>query len=237
MMDNNKIVSGINPKSPVAEAFRILRTNLQFSTVDKPFKSILITSAGPGEGKSTTAANLGTVMAQTGAKVILVDCDLRRAELHRLFNLPNDEGLTNVLVGGLDIKLVLRDTWLPNLKVITSGPLPPNPAELLGSEKTREVLAKLKEMADIILVDSPPVLMVADATLLSSIVDGVILVIKSAKTKIDAAKQAKERLENANARIVGTVLNAVESSNGYYYYYNSSYYGDKGKKEAAAAKG
>lgn len=235
-MDKSKVISELNPKSPVAEAFRIIRTNLQFSAVDKSFKTLLVTSAGPSEGKSSTIANLGAVMAQAGARVIIVDCDLRRAEQHRMFNLPNDTGLTNILVGGMEIGAVLKDTKLPNLQVITSGPLPPNPAELLGSDKTRELLEKLTEMADIVLVDSPPTLMVADAALLSSIVDGVVLVIKSAKTKIDAIKQAKERLEKANARIVGTVLNAVENSHGYYYY-NYSYYDERGKKETAASRG
>lgn len=234
-MENSKVISAINPKSPVAEAYRILRTNLQFTAVDKALKTILVTSADPSEGKSTTVANLGTVMAQIGAKVIIIDCDLRRSEQHKLFDLPNNTGLTNILVGGLETNQVLTNTKVPNLKVITSGPLPPNPAELLGSEKTPELLNKLTEMADIVLVDSPPILMVADAAILSSLVDGVILVIKSAKTKLEAIKQAKERLGKANARIVGTVLNGVESSHSYYYY-NHSYYSESSKREAAAAK-
>lgn len=236
-MSNLKVISEINPKSPVAEAFRILRTNLQFSAVDKSLKTLLVTSAGPGEGKSTTTANLATVMAQAGVRVIIIDCDMRRAEQHRLFDLPNDRGLTNILVGGLQPEHVIQETKIPNLRIITSGPLPPNPAELLDSGKAKELWVKVAGMADVLILDSPPVLMVADATILSSVTDGVILVIKSARTKIDALKQTKNRLEKANARIVGTVLNAVESSNSNYYY-NSNYYtcGEKNNHEVAAAK-
>jgi capsular exopolysaccharide synthesis family protein len=234
-MEKNKVMCEVNPRSKVSEAFRILRTNLQFSTVDQSFKSLLITSPGPSEGKSTVAANLGIVMAQAGARVILLDCDLRWAEQHRLFDLPNESGLTDVLVGSKEISQVLKDTTLPSLKIITCGSLPPNPAELLDSDKNREVLAELGEMADIVLIDSPPALMVADAAILASMVDGCVLVIKSAKTKIDAVRQAKEHLDKANARIVGTVLNAVEGSNGYHYY-DSYYYGKKNRKVIEASK-
>jgi capsular exopolysaccharide synthesis family protein len=234
-MDNIKIMSEINPRSHVAEAFRILRTNLHFSTVNHNLKSLLVTSPGPSEGKSTITANLGIVMAQTGAKVVLVDSDMRWAEQHRLFNLSNETGLTNVLIGSMEIPQVLRHTRLPSLKVITCGPPPPNPAELLASEKTGRVLAELSEMADIVLIDSPPTLMVADATILSSMVDGCVLVIKTAETKIEAVRQAKERLDKANARIVGTVLNAVEGFIGYDYYH-SYYYGKKNRKEIATGK-
>lgn len=235
-MSNIKVISELNPKSPVAEAYRILRTNLQFSAVDKSLKTMLVTSAGPGEGKSTTTANLATVIAQAGANVIVVDCDLRRAVQHTLFDLPNDRGLTNILVGGLEPEQVIQETKIPNLRVITSGPLPPNPAELLASGKAKELWAKVAAMADMVIVDSPPVLTVADATILSSVMDGVILVIKSAVTKIDALKQTKDRLDKASARIIGTVLNSVESSGGNYYYNNYYYYGERTKKEAAASK-
>ena len=148
-MDNNKVMSEINPRSHVAEAFRILRTNLHFSTVDCNLKSLLVTSPGPSEGKSTISANLGIVMAQTGARVVLVDFDLRWGEQHRLFNLSNETGLTNVLAGSTQISEVLRNTRLPSLKVVTCGPMLPNPAELLGSEQTGRVLSELSEMADI----------------------------------------------------------------------------------------
>ncbi len=235
-MENSLIISETNPKSPVAEAYRILRSNLQFSSINKEYKKLQITSSGPSEGKSTTVANLGTVMAQAGAKVIIVDCDLRRAVQHQIFGLANVAGLTNVLVGGQELDQVIQQTKLPNLQVLTSGPLPPNPAELLGSPKAREVLEAVAAKADIVLIDSPPVLMVADAPIISSIVDGTIMVIKSAKTKIEAVKQAKERLDKANATIVGTVLNAVESSHGSYYYYDSYYYGDNTQKQIASTK-
>lgn len=233
-MEQSKIISELNPKSPAAEAYRILRTNLQFSTVDKPLQTLLVSSAGPSEGKSYTVANLGAVMAQAGARVIVVDCDLRRAKQHTLFNKPNTVGLTNVLVGQAELRQVVQDTGVPNLSLLTSGPLPPNPAELLGSAKTKDVFSQLTELADLVLLDSPPVLVVADATILSALVDGVVLVIRAARTKTDAMKQAKERLVNANARIVGTIMNAVEGSGGYYYYYGSGYYGESGRQAAAA---
>lgn len=231
-MDNNKVMSDVNPRSYVAEAFRILRTNLHFSTLDYNLKSLLVTSPGPAEGKSTVTANLAAVMAQTGARVVLVDCDMRWPEQHRLFNLPNDAGLTNVLVGSMEVSEVLRNTRLPSLKILPSGPMPLNPAELLGSAKTGRVLDELTQMADIVLIDSPPALMVADAAILSSMVDGCVLVIKTAETKIEAVKQAKQRLEKANARIVGAVLNAVEGFAGYDYYH----YGKKNRKEIASGK-
>lgn len=229
-MEKSRVISELNPKSPAAEAFRILRTNLQFSTVEKPFRTLLVTSAGPSEGKSTMVANLGMVMAQAGARVIIVDCDLRQGDQHRIFNLPNGIGLTDVLAGRTGLDRVLRDTREMKLKVVTSGSMPPNPAELLGSDKMREVLENLTGMVDIVLLDSPPALMVADASLLSSIVDGVVLIIKAGKTKIEAIRQAKERLNKANARIMGTVLNAVEGSNNYYNY------DSKGKNEAATTR-
>lgn len=236
-MEGIKVISELNPKSPMAEAFRILRTNLRFTAVDKPYKSLLITSAGPSEGKSTTIANLGTVMAQAGVRVIIVDCDLRKAQQHKMFGLNNDMGMTNILVGAKEIDQVIKETDIPNLRVITSGPFPPNPAELLGSEKMKAVFRTLDGMADIVLVDSPPVLMVADAALISSLMDGVIMVIRAAVTKIDAVKQALEHLKKANARVIGSVLNSLEGSSGQYYYYGDSYYGEQGRKKSATTGG
>lgn len=221
-MSSKKVVTELSPYSPEAEAFRILRTNLQFSAVHRPFKTLLVTSAAPSEGKSTLTANLGIVMAQAGAKVIIVDCDLREAKQHIFFGLPNETGLTTVLLGSTELEHVLKETELPNLKLIPSGPPPPNPAELLSSQKAKDVFLRLSDMADIVLVDSPSVLTVADTVVLSSILDGVVLVIKAARTKIDAFKQAKERLEKAEARIIGTILNAVDVNNDYYHYKKKS---------------
>lgn len=231
-MSYHKVMCELNPRSHAAEAFRILRTNLQFTTTGGSLKSLLITSSGPSEGKSTITANLATVMAHAGASVILLDCDLRWPVQHRLFGLANDTGLTDVLTGSMEIGRVLRDTGMPNIKVVTCGGLPPNPSELLGSKKTREVLTQLHKMADIVLLDSPPILTVADPAILSSMVDGCLLVIKSSNTKIDAVKQAKEVLEKAKANIIGTVLNAVEASNGYHVY-ESHYYKKNSRKEVA----
>ncbi len=212
-MEKVKVIADTDSKSPVAEAFRLLRTNLKFAAVDKSIKLLLVTSSRQMEGKSYTVANLGTVLAQTGARVIIVDCDLRQAEQHTIFGLSNNMGLTGVLTGSGtengEIAQALKATAIPNLKVLTAGPLPPNPSELLQSDKAKTVFKALAEMADIVLVDSPPVLIRADAAVLSAVVDGVILVIKAGKTKTDAVKQAKERLEKANARIIGTVLNGV----------------------------
>lgn len=234
-MNNSRLMCELNPRSHVAEAFRILRTNLQFSTLDHSQKVLQVTSPGPAEGKSTVTSNLGIVMSQTGAKVIIVDCDLRWPDQHRFFNLPNEMGLTDVLMGSVELNKVLKGSGRANLKVVTCGYLPPNPSELLGFEKTREVLAQLSGMADIVLIDSPPILTVADATIISSIVDGCIIVIKSAKTKLDDVRHAKERLDKANARIIGTVLNSVDGANGYYSQ-EAYYQGRNIRNEVAAGK-
>lgn len=219
-------------RSPFIESYRILQTNLQFLIGNDNIKTFLVTSAGPGEGKSTTVANLGAVMAQRGARVIIVDYDLRKAEQQLLFNLPNGEGLINVLAGDSAVNQVIKDTMIPNLKVLTTGFLTSNPDELLSAESARRVLVKLSQVADIVLIDSPPVIMVSDATILSSVVDGVIIVIKSGVTKVDAIKQTIQRLENANAKIIGTVLNGVENSEIYYNYKNYyDYYGRAVRKE------
>lgn len=227
-MKQTRVVSHLAPSSIVAEAFRIIRTNLKFSTpAGSVLKSLLITSAGPGEGKSTTIANLGTIMAQSGANVIIVDGDLRKGEQHILFNLGNGMGFSDLLTRDLDIKRVIKDTKVPNLRVITSGLLPANPAELLESSKTRKVISQLSEIVDVVLVDSPPELIVTDAKLISSVVDGVILVIRSSVTKTDAILKTKKHLEKASARIIGTILNDVKkiesdySCSAYHGYFSS----------------
>lgn len=214
-MVGDKLISELSSRSKEAEAFRIIRTNLQFLAVHRPFKTLLITSSGPFEGKSTLTANLGIVMAQAGLKVIIVDCDLREAKQHVIFSLPNDTGLTTVLLGSADLDLVIQDTDLPNLKVVTGGPQPPNPAELLNSPKASQVFFELSAAADIVLVDSPSVLTVSDTVVLSSMLDGVIMVIRTGKTRIDVFSRAKDRLQKANARIIGTVLNISNPISGY----------------------
>jgi tyrosine-protein kinase len=229
------LITDQSPRSSLAETYRVLRTNLQFSDVDRPAKSLLVTSANPTEGKSTTVANLGVVMAQAGQRVILVDSDLRRPILHKLFDLPNEQGLTSVLVEG-DVAADgwLQDTSVENLKVITSGPLPPNPSELLGSQRMQKLVARLKDQADVVLYDSPPAMAVADAAVLAKQVDGTLLVVDSGETRRGLAQRAMAGLKQVGANVVGVVLNKVSFSKGdYYYYYYSHYshYADDGQGE------
>jgi non-specific protein-tyrosine kinase len=202
------LITLADPRSPVAEAFRTLRTNLEFSSLDHPVKTLVVTSAGAGEGKSTTLANLAVTTAQAEKTVCVVDCDLRRPSLHHIFNLPNDVGLTNMMRDdALKDAPPCQDTTVHGLCVITSGPLPPNPSELLGSRRMEEIIASLKQQADIVFFDAPPITIVTDAAVLASKVDGVLLVFSAGHTKRDHARQAKALLEKVNARLVGVVLN------------------------------
>lgn len=196
-----------HPRSPVAEAYRILRTNLEFSGLDRPLRILLVTSPGPEEGKSTVLANLGVVIAQAGKKVILADCDLRRPYLHELFGLPGNVGLTTMIVDEEAMKNPpLLDTGVENLLLLPSGPLPPNPAEVLASRRMEEILRRLSAEADMLLLDAPPVISVTDALILASKSDGVILVIRAGHTRREMAVRAKELLEKVNARLLGSVL-------------------------------
>jgi capsular exopolysaccharide synthesis family protein len=209
------------PRSPVSEAYRTLRTNLEFSSLDKPIKTMVVTSPGSEEGKSTTLANLAVTIAQADKKVILVDCDLRRPAQHAMFGLPNDVGLTTMVV---DAKAMgeppLLDTGVPGLLLLPSGPLPPNPSELLGSRRMQEIIAGLSERADIVLFDAPPIVAVTDAAVLASRVDAVLLVVKAGATKRDHAQKARALLEKVNAHLVGAVLNNVKMDTSYYHYYS-----------------
>lgn len=178
-------------------------------------RTLLITSAGPDEGKSTTAANLAVVMAQAEMKVILVDCDLRRPALHTIFNLRNTAGVTSLFLAGVEREdsappaLPLQQTAVPNLWLLPSGPLPPNPAELLASSRMDGILARIEERADIVIIDSPPVVVVTDAAVLSTKVDGVLLVVGAGKVKRDVARKAKLQLEGVGARVLGIAVNNV----------------------------
>jgi non-specific protein-tyrosine kinase len=217
----NTLITISNPRSPVAEAYRTLRTNLEFSNLDKSLRTILVTSAGAEEGKSTTLANLAVTLAQGGKQVILVDADLRRPTQHQIFGVRNTPGLSDMVRDdNLLANPPLQDTAVPSLKVLASGPLPPNPAEILGSTRLREILAALLERADIVLFDAPPVLAVTDAAVLSSRVDGVLLVVSAGKTKRENAKKAQAQLDKIKARVIGAVVNNVKADGG------SSYYGE-----------
>ncbi len=217
----NTLVTISNPRSPVAEAYRTLRTNLDFSGLDKPLRSMVVTSAGADEGKSTTLANLAVTMAQAGKKVILVDCDLRRPSLHQIFGARNSAGITDLMRDeSLMANPPFQDTPIPNLKLLTSGQLPPNPAELLGSRRMTEIIACLLAQGEVVLFDAPPIIAVTDAALLAAKVDGVLLVVSAGKTKREHARKAKLLLEKVNARLVGTVLNNVKFDSSLQYYYS-----------------
>ena len=212
-----------NPKSPISEQYRTIRTNIQFSSIDQEIKKIVVTSSGPGEGKSTTVANLAVVFAQQGKKVLLIDSDLRKPTMHYTFNFANTFGLTNVLTKQSKLHDVMKESMEKNLYILTSGPIPPNPAELLSSKVMEQFMKEIEEEFDMILFDSPPLLAVTDGQILASKCDGTILVVNSGKTGTDQAMKAKELLNAANSHILGVVLNSrkMESSN-YYYYYGRS---------------
>ncbi len=232
---DDRLVVVSDPRAPTAEAFRALRTNIQFASVDRPLHVLLITSAGPSEGKSTTAANLAAALAQAGKRVALVDADLRRPSQHRIFNLPNQSGLTFSLIqdkGNLNGSL--RPTRVEDLSVMVSGDLPPNPAELLGSNRVGRLLDELQKQVDIVIVDTPPCLVVTDAVALSKRADGVLLVAEAGKTRRSALEQSAKAIQQVGGNVLGVVLNkySLKAHGGYYnyQYYNSYYYaGDSTK--------
>jgi non-specific protein-tyrosine kinase len=227
-MPSDKLITIRHPKSPISEAYRVMRTNIQFSTLDQPAKSLVVTSPNPMEGKSTTLANLGVVVAQSGKKVILVDSDLRRPMLHKIFQVPNREGLTGALLQ--DEPLLdgeLQDTGVDNLRVLTSGPLPPNPSELLGSQRMHHLIERLEGQADVVLFDTPPALPVTDAAVLAVQTDGVLMVADAGKTRRMVARQAVESLRNVGANLLGVVVNRLSArGSGGYYYYHYYYYSE-----------
>lgn len=223
-----------DPKSRISEIYRTLRTSIKFASFSREIKTIAITSAGPDEGKSTVTCNLGITMAQAGNKVLIFEGDLRNPTIHKEFGLQNDSGITNILVDNVSYKSHTVSTEISGLDVITCGPKPPNPAELLGSERMKNLMQELKNDYDYILVDTPPVVVVTDAALLASICDGTILVIGSGQAVIDGEVKAKELLQSAKANIIGVVLNKVrkERTEGYYKYYHYYYSGtDKLKRK------
>jgi non-specific protein-tyrosine kinase len=217
------LVASAFPTSPVAEGFRTLRTNLRYASVGKPLKTLLITSAEPGTGKTSTVANLGVVCAQAGLRVILVDGDLRRPALHRPFDLEGTLGLTDLLVNDIEnVDECLLATETPNLRLMASGKVPFNPAELLGSQRMRELLAELDNRADLVILDAPPALAVTDAAVLAPEVDGILIVVSAGKTRHEQAQHALESLRQVGANVVGVILNAVPVPRGSYYYSYSS---------------
>lgn len=223
-MERLRLFTLNNPKSIASEAFRTLRTNIQFTNIDKSIKTIVITSSGQGEGKTTVASNLATSIAQTEKRVLLIDCDMRKPRVHKVFGVTNLEGLTNILMGEKNLADVAfkDDQDIQSLTIVTSGPIPPNPAELLGSRRMSDFLQDMRDQFDMIILDSPPINLVTDSAILSTITDGTIMVVEVGKTDIEAAVSGKELLEKVNANLIGVVLNKIPTRGRSYY--NYSYY-------------
>jgi len=223
-LQRRALITDINPRSPISETYRSLRSNIEFSSIDREIRTLMMTSAGPAEGKSTTTANLAVTYAQAGKRVLVVDADLRKPTLHHTFGLTNRWGLTSVMIGQASLEQVLQDTNVENLWCLTSGPLPPNPAELLASKKMTSLLETLKQEFDIILIDTPPVIAVTDAQIVASKCDGVVMVIDYGNVKREIALKAKQLLELARANLLGVVINNKKHTRNkeyYYYYYYS----------------
>ena len=232
---SESIVAFTRPRDPLSEAYRVLRTNLGFSAIDGELRSIVVTSGSPGEGKSTTAANLAIVMAQAGKRVVIIDSDLRRPVQHKILSVGNNRGLTTALLDNeTPVTFHLQNTKIKGLRILSSGPIPPNPAEILSSQRMSHLIDELYEEADMLVFDTPPVLTVTDAAVLSPQVDGTLFVVHVGKTRRDTLAQAVERVMKTNAHPLGVVLNRIKPSHGGYYYYQ--YYdtyardGEKKKK-------
>lgn len=231
-----RLATLLYPRGPAAEAYRTLRTNLEFAAVDEPVRTLLVTSSIPGEGKTTTASNLAVAFAQAGRRVILLDADLRKPGVHKVFDLPNVAGLTSLLrTDDVAIDDVVQATEEERLQVITTGLLPPNPAELLGSNRMKTILERLVAAADLVIVDSPPLQAVTDAAILSAITDGTLLVIDAERTRRGAAGHGREALAKADARVLGVALNRISTRAGSNYVYYD-YYGAHGKDSGVAAR-
>lgn len=232
------IVTLEHPRSPVAEAYRSIRTGIRFASVDKPIRTLVVTSAGPDEGKSTVSANLAVVMAQSGQKVLLIDADLRKPGQHKLWSLPNNLGLTNALLssqGTIDTDKLFTATPIDNLYVMTSGQIPPNPSELLGSQKMQQIIVQLLQSFDLLIFDTPPALAVTDAAVLGQIVDAMTVVMEANATREPALIQTMQQFQKGNVHVIGFILNrfrAQRSSSYYYYYYDRYYAEDEDGKTA-----
>ena len=223
------LITQTDPRSAASEAYRMLRTNIQFAGLDQPARNIVFTSAAPGEGKTTSVANFAVVAAEAGSRVCLIDSDLRRPALHRLFGLPNVSGLSTALLHGMPLAGLAQLTATPNLSVLTSGPAPPNPAELVGSKRMRELFESAAADFDLVLCDSPPVISVTDGIALAAQCDGVVLVIRVGAIAHEALRRTAEQIEAVKGRILGVVLNSVDlRRDGYsykYYRYYRAYQG------------
>jgi capsular exopolysaccharide synthesis family protein len=233
-----ELVTFGHPKSMLSEAYRNIRTSILLSFPEKPPKKIAISSPNPAEGKTTTVINTAIALSQTGARVLIIDSDLRKPRVHRVFNEENGVGLSNFLSGHAALESIIKKTDIPNLSYIPSGPIPPNPSELIGSNLFKSMMQSLGERFDHLVLDSPPVLGFADAIILSTSVDGIILVVLGGKTPRETLQRAKEVLHQVNAKILGVVINRIDiqrSDYGYYYYRYHYYYGKERKKKELPA--
>jgi len=245
-LKEGSLITEAEPRSPTAEAFRKLRTNVSFASIDRPLNTLLVTSAEPGEGKTTVISNLAVVIAQNGHTVTLLDCDLRHPTVHRRFGLTNKQGISHLFFQPTEqLNGSCQATRIEKLSVLTTGQLPPNPAELLGSQRMLAILDMVREKTDVVLIDTPPTLAVTDASVLAPVVDGVLVVVRPGKTHASAARQTVEQLRRVNARILGVVLNNLDLrgsrySYRYHYYRDYSayqnYYGSKSHKSKKTAK-
>ena len=232
-MEGLNLITINNPKNPAAEAYRVIRTSVQFAQAGKELKTIAITSCTPNEGKSMTVANLAIVLTQAGKSVLIMDCDMRNPTVHKNFNLSNKVGLSSCISMGTAVADAVQETGIEGLDALTAGVIPPNPSELLGSEQMKNLLKRAKEEYDYVIIDTPPVLPVTDSLVLGRMVDGLILVIDSGEIKVEMAREVKNQLVHSGANILGVVLNKVRSEHhgygyGYYYYYGHD--GEKHKK-------
>ncbi|WP_379970865.1 CpsD/CapB family tyrosine-protein kinase [Ectobacillus sp. sgz5001026] len=217
-----QLIAHNEPKSAISEQYRNVRTNIDFASVDKEIRSVIITSSGPSEGKTTTTANLAVVFAQQGKKVLLMDADMRKPALHSMFDIENRLGITAVLSKQATLKECVYATKIENLDFMPCGAIPPNPAELLSSKKMEELLQEAYAIYDLVIIDTPPVLAVTDAQVLANIVDGIVMVVRSGQTEREAAIRAKGLLQSAKGKLLGVVLNAKKlKEQDYYYYYGS----------------
>ncbi|MBT2678811.1 CpsD/CapB family tyrosine-protein kinase [Bacillus sp. ISL-35] len=221
LMDNKrKLITKLDPKSPISEQYRTIRTNIHFSSIDKEIHTLMVTSTGPGEGKSTTAANLAVTFAQQGKQTLIIDADMRKPTVHYTFNQTNTTGLTSVLTNQMPLIDAVKLTDVANLMVLPSGPIPPNPSELLSSRAMQQFIEEAVKNFSVVIFDTPPVLAVTDAQILANQCDGTILVVSSGKTENEQAIKAKELLTAAQGKLLGVVLNnkKMDGKEQYYYY-------------------
>jgi succinoglycan biosynthesis transport protein ExoP len=237
---DTKLVSALPANSHVAESYRALRSSIGFAGIDAPIRRLQVTSASKGEGKTITSINLATAMAMDGKRVILVDADMRRPSLHRVLQLPSAPGLSDLLAGNHLVDDAIQETEVENLRIITAGPIPPNPAELLGSRRFDQLLQELEDRADVVIYDTPPCLPVTDPLIIAGRMEGVVLVLHVGQTRKAAVKHAEEMLTRARARIIGIIFNRVQQNKGgyyyhhYYYHYGDGYYADTATRGSKA---